>query len=134
MTTYWDMDGVLANFHKAFAENKETALKRETMADLEPFMENVNTVKALIAAHEIVYILTVAANEDGKQGKIDWLTKYIPELDMNNFICIVGRGKKVNFIREAGVLIDDDAKNTKAWVAAGYEAITLETKGEAVKI
>ena len=134
MTTYWDMDGVLANFHKAFAEDKGTALKRETMANLEPFMDNVNTVKALIAAHEIVYVLTVAANEDGKQGKIDWLTKFIPELSMDNFICIVGRGKKVNFIREAGMLIDDDVKNTKAWMAEGYEAITLTTKGEAVHI
>ena len=50
MTYYWDMDGVLANFHKAYAADKATALKREAMANLEPFFANVNTLRDLIAA------------------------------------------------------------------------------------
>lgn len=134
MTTYWDMDGVLANFHKAYANDKTTALSRNAMANLEPFSANIAIIKSLIAAHEMVYILTKAANEEGKQGKLDWLAKYIPELPVENFICIVGKGKKVDFIREAGTLIDDDEKNTKQWIAAGYEAITLMAKGEAVTL
>lgn len=134
MTTYWDMDGVLANFHKAYADDKTTALNRNAMANLEPFSANIATIKSLIAAHEMVYILTKAANEEGKQGKLDWLAKYIPELPVENFICIIGKGKKVDFIREAGTLIDDDEKNTKQWIAAGYEAITLMAKGEVVTL
>ena len=134
MTYYFDMDGVLANFHKAYATDKMTAAKREAMANLEPFAENVATVRGLIAMGVQVYILTKARNEDGKQGKIDWLAKHIPEITADQFICIVGYGTKVDFIREAGVLVDDDPKNTRQWVKAGFEAITLTEKGEAVAL
>lgn len=134
MTTYWDMDGVLANFHKSYATNKGTALQRKAMANLEPFMENIETVKALIKNGEMVYILTAAANEQGKLGKLDFLAKWLPEFDTNNFICIVGHGKKVDYMKEEGILIDDDMKNIRPWRKAGFTAIYLETKGEAVQI
>ena len=41
-TYYFDMDGVLANFHKAYATNKATALSETAMKNLEPFEENVS--------------------------------------------------------------------------------------------
>lgn len=129
MTYYFDMDGVLANFHKAFALDRGVALKRDAMANLEPFAENVSAVRSLIAAGAQVYILTKAANEDGKAGKIDWLAKFIPELTAEQFICIVGSGRKVDFIREDGILVDDDVKNIRQWTKAGHEAIFVETKG-----
>ncbi len=135
MTTYYfDMDGVLANFHKAYATNKAVAMNRKAMANLDPFAENVKTVRNLIAKGITVYILTKAANEAGKAGKIEWLAKHIPEITADKFICIVGHGRKVDFIREPGVLVDDDPKNTRPWVKAGYEAVTLTAKGEAVAL
>lgn len=132
MTYYFDMDGVLANFHKAYAIDKDTALSRKAMASLEPFIENVATVRGLISKGERVYILTKAANEEGKAGKIDWLTRFIPEMTTERFICIVGSGRKVDFIREDGVLVDDDPKNIRQWVKGGHEALLLAYKGEAV--
>ena len=132
MTTYWDMDGVLANFHKSFAANKGTALQRKAMANLEPFVENIKTIKSLIKNGDQVYILTAAAHEQGKLGKLDFIAKWLPEFDTNNFICIVGHGKKVDYMREEGILIDDDKKNTNPWIKAGYQAILLEEKGAAV--
>lgn len=134
MTYYFDMDGVLANFHKAYATNKAVAMSRKAMAELEPFAENVNTVRKLIATGARVYILTKAANEAGKAGKVDWLARYIPELAAEMFICIVGNGRKVDFIREDGVLVDDDAKNTRPWEKAGHAAVLLASKGEAVAL
>ena len=132
MTYYFDMDGVLANFHKAYALDKATACKRSAMANLEPFTQNVAAVRSLIASGVQVYILTKAANEDGKAGKIDWLAKFIPELTAEQFICIVGSGRKVDFIREDGILVDDDVKNTRQWEKAGHKAILLEVKGAAI--
>ena len=69
-TYYFDMDGVIANFHKAYATNKGTALSHKAMADLEPFTEAVNLVKALIKGGSTVYINSLAANENGKAGKL----------------------------------------------------------------
>lgn len=126
---YFDMDGVLANFHKAYATNKAVAMNRNAMANLEPFEENVALVRNLINLGVKVYILTKAANEAGMLGKVEWLKKYIPELSDDCFICIVGHGKKVDFIREDGILVDDDKKNLRPWEKAGHEVYFVEEKG-----
>ena len=136
MTTYYfDMDGVLANFHKDFDYKKraQQAMNRQWIANLDPFMDNIQEVKALIAKGDRVYILTAAANDQARLGKIDFLAKWIPELNVEtSFICIVGHGKKVDFMKEEGILIDDDMKNIRPWRKAGFTAVYLETKGEAV--
>lgn len=131
---YFDMDGVIADFYKAYKEDKAVALKRDAMANLEPFAENVALVRDLILKGVKVYILTKAANEDGKMGKIDWLIKNIPELDLDNFICIVGSGKKVDFIREDGILVDDDEKNLKPWAKAGHGVYLVAEKGGKISL
>lgn len=133
MTYYWDMDGVLADFHTAYAMDKGTALKREAMANLAPFTANVETLRALIATGNTCYILTKAANADGAMGKVEWLAKYVPEMDAEHTI-IITKGRKVDNIREAGILVDDDMANIRQWNKGGYEAIYLATKGEPVRV
>ncbi len=133
MTYYFDMDGVLANFHKE-AYNFANAINRDWIANLDPFMDNVNLVRNLIAQGEKVYILSKAARETAKMGKIDWLAHYIPEMTIENIIIIVGNGKKIDFIREDGILVDDDMKNIRPWVKAGQKAIHLEIKGMTITL
>ena len=128
-TYYFDMDGVIANFHKAFKVNRGVALSRKGMAELEPFTTNIELIKNLIADGHKVYILTKAANENGKMGKVDFIKKHLANFDLNNFICIVGSGKKIDFIKEDGILVDDDMKNIKPWVKAGQQACFVEEKG-----
>ena len=131
---YFDMDGVLCNFHKEpykFAN----AINREWIANLDPFMANVNLVRSLIANGKSVYILSKAASENAKLGKLDWLAKHIPELNPKRVIVIVGSGKKTDYmVTKTGILVDDDIKNTRPWVKAGHKAITLEYRGQAVAL
>lgn len=133
MTYYVDMDGVIANFHKE-KYSYANAINRQWITNLKPFTHNVNVIKSLIATGNTIYILTKAASENARLGKIDWLAKYLPEITIDKFICIVGNGKKVDYIREDGTLIDDDKKNTTPWEKAGHKAILLTIKGELIRV
>ena len=133
MVYYFDMDGVLCNFHKEPYKYSNT-INKDWIANLEPFIDNIVTVKRLIAAGATVYILTKAASEEAKQGKVDWLKKYLPQITLTQFICIVGNGKKVDYMREKGILIDDDKRNTIPWEKAGCKAVLLASKGERVEL
>ena len=132
MTYYFDMDGVLANFHKE-PFNYKNAINRQWIANLEPFTYNVIVVKTLIRQGHEVYISTKAASEQARLGKLDWLARYIPELDLDRVICIVGHGNKAEHMRTAdGILVDDDIKNCRQWAKAGHSYIHLEIKGEQI--
>ena len=52
-------------------------------------------------------------------------------IDAEHFICIT-KGRKVDSMREEGILIDDDATNCKQWIKAGYMSIYLQDKGQDV--
>lgn len=134
---YFDMDGVIANFHKE-PYSYANACNREWIANLEPFMGNINVIRNLIANGKSVYILTAAASEDARLGKIDFLAKYIPELNINKrFICLVGgnAGRKVDYmVTKTGMLIDDSMRNIRPWAKAGHEYIHVAVRGETVSL
>ena len=131
---YFDMDGVISNFHKE-PYKYINAISREWIANLEPFMDNVNLIRNLIISRKSVYILSKAASEQAKLGKIDWLTKYIPELKPNRIIIIVGNGKKCDYMKtKTGILIDDNKTNINQWIKAGHKGILLQYKGQTIEL
>ena len=74
---YFDMDGVLCNFHKEpYSYAKATS--REWIANLEPFTEAVAIAKQLMREGKSIYINSLAASEEARLGKIEWLHKYLP--------------------------------------------------------
>ena len=127
---YFDMDGVVANFHKE-PYSYANAISREWIANLDPFMGAIEVVKRLMAEGKSVYINSLAASEEAKQGKIEWLAKYLPEIKSNHIIIIVGNGKKAEHMRtKTGILVDDKASNCRQWTKiSGQPAIWVEQKG-----
>lgn len=130
-TYYFDVDGVLANFHDAYNPmNRAESLTYDFIRNLKPFMENIALVKNLIAKGDRVYISTMCANETTKQARLDWLAEMLPEIPRYRIVVIVGHGKKCDHMRtKSGILIDDKKANCRQWEKAGLQAIWLEEKG-----
>ena len=72
-TYYFDVDGVLADFHGVYNPmNRDESLTYDFIRNLRPFAENIALVKALIADGNRVYISTMVANET-----LAWLKKLV---------------------------------------------------------
>jgi 5'(3')-deoxyribonucleotidase len=135
-TYYFDVDGVLADFHSKYDPmNRAESLTYNFIRNLKPFAENVALVKRLVAEGNRVYISTMVANEATKKARIDWLAEMLPEIPAYRIITIVGHAKKCDKMRtKDGILIDDKLANCKQWIKAGHEAVWLEAKGGAITL
>lgn len=131
---YFDVDGVLANFHE-HKDGWKYSKNYNFIRNLRPFVENIELVKSLIQAGENVFINSLVASETAKQARLDWLAEYLPKLHVDNIILIVGSGKKFEYMKTAdGVLIDDKEANVKQWTKAGFKAVYLEEKGGKINL
>lgn len=133
---YFDVDGVLADFHSEYnPANRAASLTYGFIRNLKPFTANVALVKTLIAKGERVFISTMVANETTRKARIDWLAEYLPEIPAERVITIVGHGNKAEHMMTAeGVLVDDKKANCRQWEKAGHKAVWLEVKGGRIEL
>lgn len=91
-------------------------------------------VKTMIHEGKDIYINSLAASEEAKLGKIDWLHKYLPEINADHIIIIVGNGKKAEYMKTAeGILVDDKLSNCRQWTKiSGQPAVWVEERGKVV--
>ena len=128
---YFDMDGVLTDFHSQQWDN-EKVRNREWIANLPAFNESIKLVKSLISQGYSIYINSLAANEDAKQGKYDWLSHYLPEIKKSHIIISVGYARKAAVRKtKTGILIDDKLSNCKQWIKdSGNATVYVAEKGK----
>ena len=130
MNYYFDVDGVLANFHEV-KDGWKFSGKYDFIRNLNPFVESINLVNAMIETGYNVYISTLVRNEEAKRARLEWLLEYLPNLKVENIIIMVGSAKKFeHMVTDDGVLVDDKLANVKQWRKAGFQAIFVENKGE----
>lgn len=136
MTYYFDVDGVLADFHSKYDHKRRAeCVTYEFIRGLKPFTDNILLVKRLLASGNEVYISSLVANEETKRARFDWLAEMLPELAIDHIILIVGHGNKSQFMKtKTGTLIDDKKANCKQWEKAGHKAIWLEVKGGKIEL
>lgn len=135
-TYYFDVDGVLADFHTAYNPmNRAESLTYEFIRNLRPFTHNIETVKRLIAEGNRVYISTMVANEQTKKARLEWLAEMLPEIPTYRIIAIMGHGNKAKHMRtKTGILVDDKKANCRQWEKEGLPAIWIEEKGAEVNL
>ena len=136
MTYYFDVDGVLADFHSVYDHKRRAeCVTYDFIRGLKPFTDNILLVKRLLASGNEVYISSLVANEETKRARFDWLAEMLPELAIDHIILIVGHGNKSQFMKtKTGTLIDDKKANCKQWEKAGHKAIWLEVKGGKIEL
>ena len=133
---YFDVDGVLADFHSEYdPANRTASLTYKFVRNLKPFTENVQAVKALVAKGEQVFISTIVANENTSKARIEWLAEYLPEIPAERVITIMGHGNKAeHMMTEDGILVDDKKANCRQWEKAGHKALWIEVKGGHIEL
>ena len=121
---FLDLDGTLARF------NVRNALKR--FDNEKGFFANLLAYKGIETINEMakagnVYIISASPNEQADVDKIEWICKYLPNINLltNVLICRCG-DNKAEYLKSKGLtidnesyLLDDYTKNLIEWENAG---------------
>ena len=146
-TIFLDMDGVLDDFDKHADElelwredihkidwKKLNAIGSKFWAEIEPFENGLylyHKLLELCQEHGIsLKILSAGRGAKCRFGKIEWLTKYCPEIPIENVII---KNKGIEKAQEASpdsILIDDLEKNIIAFKEAGGQVFHYKNNPE----
>lgn len=122
---FLDMDGTLARF------NVPNALNRFNKE--EGFFANLKAYKGIEAINQLccdyaeVYIISASPHKKADIDKIEWLSKYLPNIEFENIIlCRLGENKAKVIERELNIILDDECyllddytKNLQEWENMG---------------
>ena len=125
---FLDLDGTLARF------NVPNALERFDKE--EGFFARLKAYKDIEVVNELaktnkLFIISASPNEQADKDKMIWLTKYLPNINVENItICRLGQNKakiiqdKYNIaINDKCYLLDDYTKNLNEWENFGGKGI-----------
>lgn len=130
-TYYFDVDGVLADFHSNYVHvERERFITYDYIRNLKPFEANVKAVKLLKAFHADIYIATRVANEDCAKARREWLAEYLPEIPADHIIIAVEVSLKPEMLPTAtGYFVNDLEKECKKFAKHGFTPVWVEEKG-----
>lgn len=129
---FWDMDGTLAKWRSSATFSD--LYKKGYFASLEPETALCKLANKLFKRSELEnYILTSFLTDSAyaKDEKLQWLKNNIPDLKLENVICVPYGIKKSSFVEDAShkelsekdILIDDHSPNLISWETAGGKSV-----------
>lgn len=125
-----DMDGVLCEYRTE--ATMEDLMSNGYFISLAPRHGMVQAVREIIKLDKFdVYVLSAVISEcveQSKREKMEWLDKYIPEIDIYHRIFTVCGTSKADAIKDISandILLDDYSPNLNQWVKAGGKAIKI---------
>ena len=130
---FLDLDGTLAKF------NVRNALERFDKE--EGFFTRLKAYKNIEIVNELaknnnLFVISASPNEQADKDKLEWLSKYLPNIQLDNItICRLGQNKgqviqdKYNIaINNSCYLLDDYTKNLVEWENLGGIGIKRLTR------
>ena len=130
---FLDLDGTLARF------NVRNALERFDKE--EGFFARLKAYKNIEIVNELaknnnLFVISASPNEQADKDKLEWLSKYLPNIQLDNVtICRLGQNKaqiiqnKYNItIDNSCYLLDDYTKNLVEWESFGGKGIKRLTR------
>lgn len=130
---FLDLDGTLARF------NVRNALERFDKE--EGFFTRLKAYKNIEIVNELaknnnLFVISASPNEQADKDKLEWLSKYLPNIQLDNVtICRLGQNKaqiiqdKYNITIDSNCyLLDDYTKNLIEWESFGGKGIKRLTR------
>ena len=121
---FLDLDGTLAKFNVPNALNR-FVIEKGFFAKLGAY-KGIEKINEMAAAGNL-YIISASPNEQADIDKIEWICKYLPNINLltNVLICRCG-DNKAEYLKSKGLqidknsyLLDDYTKNLIEWESAG---------------
>ena len=92
-------------------------------ADMNPIQQGLDLINQVAKLGYDVGIFSAVHLDCGKQGKREWLAKYLPNIPKKNIIIVRNGNMKHKYAVKDSILVDDKPENVANYQSVGEKAV-----------